>query len=181
MVITFPLATALSMADKVGLPLRRCDRQNANLYAWCTPLDEVLYFGKATSQKRHDEEFAWRNEDPAVGVRSAFADLTRENNAEQRFLYTAGEPGFDRDAARNAMQAVDWGDSSKVHDLALKWLALEDEPLADWMVEKFLIRSAVRYGAPIGNSQHGSQWETPIGRAMDTLAFTAIRHLRHGR
>jgi hypothetical protein len=41
-------------------------------------------------------------------------------------------------------------------------------------VEKLLVRIAVRYGAPIGNSQFASQWEDPIETVSDTLAVLAV-------
>lgn len=98
--------------------------------------------------------------------------LLRVNQAVPQNLYY--DPNtFDARKWRNFRDRDSWSGA------ALDYLDKALPPgakLSEEQVEQLLVRIAVRYGVPIGNSQFASQWENPIGSAPDTLAVMAVSY-----
>lgn len=169
MVKTLKLRDMLAASDAIGLDLDRCT-EGGNLYAWHTSDDDVLYIGKAASNKRHDEEDSWVELDHTERIYSGFIPLIRANKGvKQRLNY---EPErFDPQKTWAVLDRHQWEGPA----LDTLRAALTDgyTPTVE-NVEQFLIRVAVRCGALIGNSRDASQWEAPIGKVTDTLAHQAV-------
>ena len=156
----------------MGVELREVGN-GGNLYVWHTPAPEreVVYVGKAASDKRVREETAWRNGgDPTHRILSGIVTLLRVNHAEPQALRYDPDT-FDAAMWRRIRDKDEWSGSliGRLDDAlpAGAMLSAED-------VEKLLVRICVRYGVPIGNAQFASQWEAPIGSATDTLAALAV-------
>lgn len=166
-VATVTLQELLAAAERVGVTLRRVTSSEANLYVWATPADEVVYIGKQTSAGRLEDEQNWIRGDPGYNVLSGIVTLLRVNRAQLHPLHYATSD-YDRERWSTIRNEYDW--SGSAFDAVDEW---HDSPSVK-QVENMLVRIAVRYGAPIGNSQFASQWENPIGTIPDTLAVLAL-------
>ncbi|MGW4125879.1 hypothetical protein [Nocardia sp. NPDC004711] len=172
MVATLTVSTLVEAARRVGVELREVT-SGGNLYVWHTPTLElaVLYVGKSASDARLKEERSWQyGGDPTTVILSGIVTLLRVNRAvPQALLYDPVT--FDGGRWRSVRESYGWnGTAFDLLEAALP----EGEPLPVTEVEKLLVRIAVRYGAPIGNSQFASQWEGPINTVSDTLAALAV-------
>lgn len=167
-ILTFP--ALIEAANRVGVDLHTVS-SDGNLYVWHTPVPEraVIYIGKSASDKRLADEETWRDgADPKYNIRSGIVSLLRANEAEKQALYYDPDTF---DAGRWRKLREDWdGDAFLYLDEALP----DGEALTAEDVEQLLVRIAIRYGVPIGNSQFASQWENPIGSIPDTLAVLAV-------
>lgn len=171
MSLTLPLQDLLEVTSCAGITVERSERENANLYAWVsTDREQVLYIGKAASKRRIEEENGWKEKsDHNTGLHSAIVPLLRTQ--EGRNVPLRVDPdSFDRSAVPKIIERYEW--KGTAIDTALK--ELPSIHMDSEMVEKVLIRIAVRMGRLIGNSQFASQWETPIGKTYDTVAHFAI-------
>ncbi|MFD9829023.1 hypothetical protein ACFWXB_16245 [Tsukamurella tyrosinosolvens] len=161
----------VAAARRVGVALSPVD-VGGNLYVWHTPApaESVVYIGKSDSENRLRNEQNWMRSDVANSIFSGIVTLLRVNRAKSRaFNY---EPdAFESSRWRGIVERGRWSgpaiDSLEVHFASGDTLKSVD-------VEKLLVRIAVRYGVPIGNSQFASQWENPIGSISDTLAALAV-------
>ncbi|MEV6903451.1 hypothetical protein [Amycolatopsis sp. NPDC051372] len=162
----------IEAAERVGVELRKTGN-GGNLYVWHTPSpeDAVVYIGKSASDLRVENETRWRDGlDPRHQIVSGIVTLLRVNHADlQAFHYDPAS--FDGRRWRDIRLKNGW--SGSLFD------RLDSDLPAGYgfsasTVEKLLVRIAVRYGVPIGNSQFGSQWENPIGTVSDTLAALAV-------
>lgn len=160
--------TLLAAAARVGIPLAEVEK-DGNLYAWVTPENEVVYIGQSTSPARLRNEKGWLELDPSNEILSGIITLLRVNRATARALHYDGER-FDGPAWKAIRDEHKW-DGASIENLDERLKA--GAPSLD-EVEELLIRVAVRYGCPIGNSTYHSQWEGPIGRIADTLAALAV-------
>jgi hypothetical protein len=172
MVTTLAVPTLIGAASRIGVDLHKVN-DGGNLYVWHTPPPEeaVVYIGKSASDKRLNEDQGWRDGlDPKAEIVSGIVTLLRVNRAvPQHLRYDPGT--FDASKWRNLRDRDSWsGPGLDYLDKALPPGAM----LSEAEVEQLLVRIAVRYGAPIGNSQFASQWEGPIGSAPDTLAAMAV-------
>lgn len=171
MVAVIAVSTLLQAADRVGVELVEMDN-GGNLYVWHTPLPErsVVYIGKSASDKRVADERRWREGDPRNTIDIGLVTLLRVNRASPQALRYDPDT-FDSSKWRTLRDAGAWhGTAFDNLDESLMGSAGMDAK----EIEKLLIRIAVRYGAPIGNSQFASQWENPIGTIPDTLAVLAV-------
>ena len=171
MVAVLTLSTLIQAAARVGIELVEVE-DGGNLYVWHTPPPEraVVYIGKSASDKRLAEEGKWRELDPRNTIYAGIITLLRVNRATPQAL-RYDPNAFDSSNWRTLRDARGW--SGEAFDYLDKALADHIGPESA-EVEKLLVRIAVRYGAPIGNSQFGSQWEGPIGTIPDTLAVLAV-------
>ncbi len=166
MIATLSIDTLVAAAARVGVKIDLTDDAN-NLYVWHTPEREVVYIGKSASGRRTRDETKWRDWDPRDEIVSGIVTLLRANKAAlQPLRYDPSE--FDQSAW--LILAETW--SGPVVDTLRSYLT--DHAPTPEDVEVLLIRICVRYGVPIGNSQFASQWETPIGSPMDTLAAISV-------
>ena len=172
MVATLAVPTLIGAARRIGVELHKVN-SGGNLYVWHTPPPEeaVVYIGKSASDKRPNDERGWRDGlDPKAEIVSGIVTLLRVNRAvPQRLRYDPDT--FDASKWRNLRDEDSWSGS------ALDYLDQALPPgakLPEAEVEQLLVRIAVRYGVPIGNSQFASQWEGPIGTTPDTLAGMAV-------
>ncbi|MGH3278226.1 MAG: hypothetical protein ACRDNW_03720 [Trebonia sp.] len=171
MVAVIAVSTLIQAAARVGVELIEVDN-GGNLYVWHAPLPEraVVYIGKSASDKRVADERRWREGDPRNTVDIGLVTLLRVNRATPQALDYDPDT-FDSSKWRTLRAARGW--SGAAFDNLDEALAGHAGPDAA-EVEKLLVRIAVRYGAPIGNSQFASQWEDPIGTIPDTLAVLAV-------
>jgi hypothetical protein len=174
MVATLAVPTLIEAAHRIGVELHKVN-SGGNLYVWHTPPPEeaVVYIGKSASDKRPNEERGWRDGlDTKAEIVSGIVALLRVNRAVPQHLYY--DPNtFDASKWRNFRDRDSWTGA------ALDYLNKALPPgakLSEEQVEQLLVRIAVRYGVPIGNSQFASQWEGPIGSAPDTLAVMAVSY-----
>lgn len=172
MVKTLTISRMLRYASNVGITLRRCEVDEANLYTWATPEDEVLYIGKAASPQRIKEEERWAKQDHRSSIMSGIVPLIRENNASNHPFRYDLDTDFDADRVRAVITEQRW--EGPAFTYLTTWLNDDNRLGAGEPVERFLIRLAVRAGAPIGNSRNAAQWESPIGAIEDTLAVLAV-------
>ncbi|MFE2955085.1 hypothetical protein [Nocardia tengchongensis] len=172
MVATLPLPALLDALRRVGVELQLVT-EGGNLYLWHTPAPEyaLLYTGKAASDTRTRQEQTWKdNDDPNIEILSGIITLLRVNRgALQLFRYVPDT--FDANRWKVIRDKHGW--EGKALD-NLEAALPDGTPLPATEVEKLIVRIAVRYGVPIGNSQFASQWETPIGSISDTLAALAV-------
>ena len=161
----------IAIADGVGIDLADAPLETANLYTWTDPDRRVLYVGKATSRKRHDDEMRWKTDlDHTSQIVSGFVALLVENDAERRTLRY--DPAtFDPAPLVRHAEAEGW--QGAAIDRVLDRCRREDGAPTVEEVEEILVRLHVRTGRLIGNSQFASQWETPIGSFTDTVAVLA--------
>lgn len=160
----------IAVLDTAGITVTRCDDKTANLYAWTAPDGEIVYLGKASSAKRLNDENRWKNtSDPSANIHSGFASLVQNANATHTGLHietkTLDSTRIDATIAKDQWT----GPALDTLNAAAPELVITPE-----MVEKIMIRTVVRMGKLIGNSQFASQWETPIGTIPDTLAHLAV-------
>lgn len=154
----------VNAAARVGVVVTPTEVSD-NLYVWHTPEREVVYIGKSASSSRTRNETKWRGWNPRERIYSGIVSLLSVNNALlQPIRYE--ENKFDAARCLSQIEADRWSGSAV--DTLRAYLAEQSPTAQD--VEKLLIRICVRYGVPIGNSQFASQWETPIGSPMDTMA-----------
>lgn len=155
-------------ATRVGVTVTPAE-DSSNLYVWHTPEQEIVYIGKSASGKRTRDEIKWREEDPRDEIRSGIITLLRANHA---LLQPLGyeKDSFDPSACRARIAADGWSGPAIEKVCAL----LADRSPTAEEVEQLLIRICVRYGVPLGNSQFASQWETPIGSPIDTMAAISV-------
>lgn len=168
MVKALHMDTLLAAAARVGVVLSPTT-EPGDLYAWATPQREVVYLGKSDSPTRVRDEEGWRHLDPSAEIVSGIVLLLRVNHAHcEAFTYDPAT--FDPTRWQAIVAAGDWGGSA----VERLWERLLAGPPTVAEVEELLIRIAVRYGTPLGNSQYHSQWENPIDRPADTLAVLAV-------
>jgi hypothetical protein len=172
MVATLAVPTLIGAARRIGVELHKVN-SGGNLYVWHTPPPEeaVVYIGKSASDKRLNEERGWRDGlDPKAEIVIGIVTLLRVNRAVPQHLHYDPDT-FDTSKWRN-LQDTDswWGPGPDNLDKALP----PGAKLSEEQVEQLLVRIAVRYGVPIGNSQFASQWEGPLGSVPDTLAAMAV-------
>lgn len=172
MVATLAVPTLIGAARRIGVELHEVN-SGGNLYIWHTPPPEqaVVYIGKSASDKRLNEERGWRDGlDAKAEIVSGIVTLLRVNRAVPKY-FRYNPDTFDASKWRGLRDKGSWsGPGLDYLDKALPVGA----KLPDAEVEQLLVRIAVRYGVPIGNSQFASQWEGPIGSAPDTLAAMAV-------
>jgi hypothetical protein len=169
MIATLLLDQLLAAADRVGVRLHRVS-SDGNLYAWHSPENDVVYIGKSADDRRPSNELAWSLLDPRETIHSGIVALLRANKARiQPLRYIPAE--FDGSKWTAIRDREGW--QGKAFDTLAAVFEQGWVPTAE-DIEKVLIRVAVRYGTPIGNSQFASQWETPIGSPSDTLAVLAV-------
>jgi hypothetical protein len=156
----------LNSAAAVGIHLEEATVDNANLYVITDPEGINLYIGKASSKRRHLEEDTWKEMDYETEIVSGFPILAAENDAQRRPLFYSPD-GFDGKKLRDHITQHEW--SGGAINLVLSRLEEEAPPTVE-EIEQILIRTHIRTGRLIGNSQFASQWETPIGTYPDTLA-----------
>lgn len=174
---TVTVAELIACAARVGVTIHRTTPDDANIYVWATnPGEEVLYIGKQSSKRRLAEETNWSKQNYRRELWSPIVALLGENNAISHPLRYDPDVDFDGAQARAAVAAGGW-DESAFTEVA-KWLDDGSRFCGGAEIERFLIRIAVRSGAPIGNSALAGQWESMIGRYSDTLAF--ISHTTKG-
>lgn len=160
----------IAIAQGIGIHLEDAPTNAANLYAWTDPDQHVLYVGKASSKRRHDEEMRWKSLDYTSEIVSGFVALLAENDARQRPLRY--DPStFDPAPLAQHVAAEGW--KGKAIDTVLERCRRQDGAPTVEEVEQILVRLHVRTGRLIGNSQYASQWETPIGSFTDTVAVLA--------
>jgi hypothetical protein len=171
MVAVIAVSTLIQAASRVGVELAEVDN-GGNLYVWHTPLPEraVVYIGKSASDKRVADERRWREGDPRNNIDIGLVTLLRVNQAALQALRYDPDT-FDSTKWRKLRDAQGW--SGAAFDKLDESQAGQVGP-SPAEVEKLLVRIAVRYGAPIGNSQFASQWEDPIETVSDTLAVLAV-------
>jgi hypothetical protein len=172
MVASLTVSTLIKAADRIGVKLHMVN-SGGNLYVWHTPTPEeaVVYIGKSTSDKRLNNERGWQDGlDPKAEIVSGIVTLLRVNQAvPQALRYDPNT--FDASKWRDLRDKDNWsGEGLDNLNMALPPGAI----LPEAQVEELLVRIAVRYGVPIGNSQFASQWEKPIGSVPDTLAALAV-------
>lgn len=159
-----------AIAAGAGIHLEYAPPEAANLYAWSDPDQHVLYVGKASSRRRHDDEQRWKNLDHTNRIVSGIAALLSENDAQpHHFRY--GPAAFDPAVLAQHVKAEGW--EGNAIDSVLERLRDESGAPTPEEVEGILVRLHVRTGRLIGNSQYASQWETPIGSFTDTVAVLA--------
>lgn len=156
----------LNAAAAVGIHLEDATVDDANLYVITDPEGINLYIGKAASKRRHLEEDSWKEMDYESQIISGFPILAAENDAQRRPLFYSPDR-FDGTKLRDHITRHEW--SGGAINLVLSRLKEETPPTVE-EVEQILIRTHIRTGRLIGNSQFASQWETPIGTYPDTLA-----------
>lgn len=160
----------IQTAALAGITLSSSDIAHANLYVICDQAGHNLYVGKANSRRRHveEEQFPQRFNRKTTIV-SGFLHLVEENQAERKPLLF--DPlNFDRTKLDSLITKYRWSGDA----ISTLQSFLSTELLTPSLVEEALIRIHVRAGKLIGNSQHGSQWENPIGKPMDTIAAIAV-------
>lgn len=174
MVATLAVPALIEAARRIGVELHKVN-SGGNLYVWHTPAPEeaVVYIGKSASDKRPNEERGWRNSlDPKAEIVSGIVSLLGVNQAVPQHLHYDPDT-FDASKWRNLRDSDSW--SGAAFDYLDRALPLGAQ-LSAAEVEQLLVRIAVRYGVPIGNSQFASQWEDPIGTKPDTLAVLAVAY-----
>ena len=160
----------IAIAEGIGIHLEDAPTSIANLYAWTDPDRHVLYVGKASSKRRHDEEQRWRSLDNRSEIVSGFVALLAENDAQPHPLrYDPAD--FDPAPLTRHVGTEGW--EGKAIDTVLERCRRQDGAPTVEEVEQILVRLHVRTGRLIGNSQFASQWETPIGSFTDTVAALA--------
>lgn len=168
-VFAVTLDWVLKTLKDVGIDIDEVDQDDhkGDLYAWVTPKREVLYIGKSKANgisKRTREENRWRHATATGKIDSAIIALLQNNHAvQQRLRFVA----IDADALVDALAGWTGPGIDRLRIAALAPWTAED-------IEKVLIRTAVRTGAPIGNSQFAGQWENLIGKPYDTVAAVAV-------
>ncbi|WP_040837386.1 hypothetical protein [Nocardia brevicatena] len=168
MIATLLLDQLLAAAARVGVELRRIP-SDGNLYIWHTPEGEVVYIGKSGSNRRVTNEAEWSKLHPREWTYSGIVMLLRANKAQVQPLHY--EPAtFDGTKWKLILDQQGWGGTA--FDKLAVTLGSGEAPTVE-EIEKLLVRIAVRYGTPIGNSQFASQWEAPIGSTSDSLAALA--------
>lgn len=156
----------LKATATIGIHLEDADYNTANLYVIVDPGGINLYVGKAASRRRHLDEDKWKELDYEKNIVSGYPVLVAENNAQRRpFLYNPDN--FHGQSMRDHIVKHKWGGTAI--DTVLNRLD-EGAPPTVEEVEKILVRTHIRTGRLIGNSQFASQWETPIGTYSDTVA-----------
>lgn len=155
-----------SATAAVGIRLDDSTVDDANLYVITDPEGINLYIGKAASKRRHLEEDSWKEMDYESEIVSGFPILAAENDAQRHPLFYSPDR-FDGTKLRDHITQHEW--SGGAINLVLSRLEEETPPTVE-EIEQILIRTHVRTGRLIGNSQFASQWETPIGTYPDTLA-----------
>ncbi|PCC45863.1 hypothetical protein [Brevibacterium aurantiacum] len=156
----------LKATAAIGIHLEDADYDTANLYVMVDPDGINLYIGKAASKRRHLEEDNWKELDYEQKIVSGYPVLMVENDACRRpLLYTP--ENFRGTKLRDHIVKHKWGGDAI--DTVLNRLNNETPPTVE-EVEKILVRTHIRTGRLIGNSQFASQWETPIGTYSDTVA-----------
>lgn len=156
----------LNATAAVGIHLEEATVDIANLYVMVDPDGINLYIGKAASKRRHNDEDNWRRLDYEKYIISGFPVLITENKAKRRPIRYRPER-FDGNALMEHVTKHGWQGgaidivTARIH---------ENAPPTVEEVEKILIRTHIRTGRLIGNSQFASQWETPIGTYSDTVA-----------
>ena len=170
MVAILTVSTLIKTADRIGVKLHKVNSAG-NLYVWHTPTPEeaVVYIGKSASGRRLNNERGWRDGlDPKTEIVSGIVTLLRVNRAVPQFLRY--DPNtFDASKWRGLRDKDNWSRLDNLDTALPPGATLPEE-----QVEMLLVRIAVRYGVPIGNSQFASQWEKPIGTVPDTLAALAV-------
>ena len=156
----------LNAAAAVGIQLDDTTVDDANLYVITDPQGINLYIGKAASKRRHLEEDRWKEMDYENNIVSGFPILAAENDAQRRPLFYSPDR-FDGKKLQDHITKHDWGGGAI--DLVVSRLKEQAPPTVE-EVEQILVRTHIRTGRLIGNSQFASQWETPIGTYADTLA-----------
>ncbi|MGY5766566.1 hypothetical protein ACXET9_15370 [Brachybacterium sp. DNPG3] len=160
----------LAIARTVGIALEEAPPEDANLYVIVDDQDVDLYVGKAASVRRHAEEKRFSNLDHTREILSGFVALWRENSARSRGL-SYDPAAFDPTAALAIIAREGWGGGA-CDGLGERHRIAQAPTVEE--VEKVLVRIHIRAGRLIGNSQFGSQWESPIGSYTDTLAALAV-------
>lgn len=156
----------LESAAAVGIHLEQDTVDNANLYVITDPAGINLYIGKAASKRRHLEEDSWKELDYEANIVSGFPILAAENDARRHPL--AFKPSdFHSERLQQHITKFKW--SGKGIDLVQGRISSHTPPTVE-EIEQILIRTHIRTGRLIGNSQYASQWENPIGTYADTVA-----------
>lgn len=156
----------LKATAAIGIYLEDTDYDTANLYVIVDPDGINLYVGKAASKRRHLDEDKWKELDYENNIVSGYPALIAENDAQRRpFLYNAEK--FHGQSMRDHIVKHKWGGTA-INTVVNRL----DEGISPTVaeVEKILVRTHIRTGRLIGNSQFASQWETPIGTYSDTVA-----------
>lgn len=161
-------AASVGVALEIVQPERRAA---ADLYVWITPTGEVLYIGRQLSPNRLADELGWVADiDPRAELSCGFISLVQQNGGQPvplRLISFDAEPAFER------IRLDRW------LGVAIEALTarLSAGPLTVSDVEKLLVRICVHVGAPVGNSQFAGQWESQLGKPVDTLAILAASSL----
>lgn len=171
---TSSLSEVLRLSAMAGVTITRSIAAAATLYVWVTPVQErILYIGKLADESRIKNEARWKEADPTTGVYSAICALLKANDAIAVPLSYRTNIDFDKAHAARLLEAAHARVPHWPFEQSLGWLH-DDSDVSPWKIEKFLIRLVVRQGSLVGNSQHASQWENPIGAGTDGLAAAAL-------
>lgn len=167
MVQLMSLDQLLKATAAVGIHLEEVDDlDSGNLYVITDPAGINLYIGKAASKRRHLDEDRWKELDYERNIVSGFPVLVVENDGVRRPL-SYDPKKFDGKALGDHIATHGWSGGSI--DTVKDRLRNEVPPTVE-DVEEVLVRTHIRTGRLIGNSQYAPQWENPIGRYSDTVA-----------
>jgi hypothetical protein len=178
MVQLMSIVQLLKATAAVGIHVEECeDLDSSNLYVITDSAGINLYIGKAATKHRHLEEDRWKELDYEKNIVSGYPVLVAENEGVRHPLrYDAGN--FDGKALKDHISTHGWFGSGV--DTVMDRLT-DDSPPTVQEVEQILVRTHIRTGRLIGNSQYASQWESPIGKYSDTVAALAADAARvHG-
>lgn len=165
-----PIEQLIKIAAGAGIVLEKAPIDEANLYVLVDPDGNDIYIGKADSKYRHNEEDRWKDLDYIHRVVSGFTALVAENDAQRHPLHYDPET-FVPSRLKTHIDAEGW--SGRGIDTVAARLDQQTPPTPE-EIEQILVRTHVRTGRLIGNSQFASQWEGPIDSFTDTVAVLAV-------
>ncbi|GAA1491000.1 hypothetical protein [Brachybacterium sacelli] len=162
----------IKTAEAAGIPLVPALAKECNLYAITDPEGNCLYVGQSASKsgRRVLDEISYRREDPTTAIRSGIVALLVENHGSHHPWRFDPDP-FDASRLKAAITDQAW--EGGAIDVVKKRLDSGTPPKLG-EVEEFLVRSHIRTGCLIGNSEFASQWDGPIGKFADTVAVLAV-------
>lgn len=162
----------LTAVARVGLQVERLQSTtNANLYAWVTPEGDLVYIGKAASPQRIHNEAQWTQ-----GLPTSFAQEIPLVAILRRHDAWCAPLKFDPSKVNLSpgleyAESTYWKGSPELRQ-AVQYFMENPPSVAD--AERILIRTAVRFGALIANSQFSGVWESKGFAPHDALAFLAF-------
>lgn len=160
------------IADSAGIPLVPSSPIECDLYVIADREGNCLYVGQSASQEggRVLYEISLRHKDPTTAIHSGIVALMVENDGVH-YAWRYDSDSFDGSRLDEVISGQHW--EGEAVDTVQRRVDSRNPPTL-YEVEEFLIRSHVRTGCLIANSQHASQWDGPVGRFADTVAALAI-------